>query len=176
MLKTGHANEYGIYIGLALRNKFIILLIISISACDADPREVYIPSTKQSVELKVRSSAVEVSVGEPVVLYAERWSHGEWKSVEKKDLDSEQCWMRNPPSNHEKEVSDNLRWIAIPSKGARFNLNPRADHTREVIFEEPGIFILEPSSSIWCVHGQVAKGKPIKIIVKNGNGREKIVK
>jgi hypothetical protein len=137
---------------MALRRILIFLFIISLSACDTDPREVYIPSTKQSVELEVRSSAVEVLVGEPVVLYAERWNHGEWKLVEKKDLDSEQCWMRNPPSNHEKEVSDNLRWIASPSKGARFNLKPRADHTREVIFEEPGIFILESSSSIWCLH------------------------
>ena len=79
--------------------------------------------------------------------------------------------MRTPPSDHEEEVSDNLRWIARPSKGARFNVKPRADHTREVIFEEPGIFVLESSSKVWCRPEQEAKGKPIRILVRNSNGR-----
>lgn len=150
---------------------FALVSLLGLSACDVDPREVYVPLTEPEVELTVRASAVEVSVGEPVVLYAERWNLGEWKLVEKSGLTSEQCWLRRPPENHEKEVSDNLHWEVLPSKGARFNTNARADHTRKVVFEEPGTFILESSSKIWCRPEKVAKGKPIKILVRHGSGR-----
>lgn len=155
------------------KRTFAFASLLSLSACDVGPREVYIPVTEPEVELAVRASAVEVSVGEPVVLYAERWSRGEWKLVERSDLTGEQCWLRHPPENHEKEVSDNLRWEAIPSKGVRFNTNARADHTRKVVFEEPGRFVLKSSSKIWCRPGKVAKGTRIKISVRDGNDRSK---
>jgi hypothetical protein len=151
----------------------VLICLLGLSACDVDPREVYVPLTEPEVELVVRTSATEVSIGEPVVLYAERWSRGEWKLVEKKDLAKEQCWLRHPPENHEKEISDRLRWEAFPSKGVRFNTNFRADHTREVIFDEPGTFILDSSFKIWCRSEKVAKGDTIRILVRNGNGRAK---
>ena len=152
---------------------FILACVLGLLACDTDPREVFVPITEPKVELDVRASSAEVSVGEPVVLYAERWNRGEWKLVERKKLAHEQCWLRHPPPIQEKEVADNLRWEAFPSKGARFNTTFRADHTREVVFGEPGTFILESSSKIWCVPDIIAKGKPIKIMVHNDVVRAK---
>ena len=146
---------------------FLLACVIGLMACDTDPRVVFVPITEPQVELYVRASSVEVSVDEPVVLYAERWNRGEWKLVERKKLTHEQCWLRRPPPIQEKEVADNLRWEAFPSKGARFNTTFRADHTREVVFREPGTYILESSSQIWCVPDLVVKGKPIETVVHN---------
>ena len=148
---------------------FVLVSVLGLAACDSDPQEVYVPVTEPEVELVVSASATEVSVGEPVVLFAERRNHGDWKQVKRRELARERCWLRSPPPENEKEVADNLRWESLPSKGARFNTNIRTDHTREVVFAEPGIFILESSSSIWCRPEKTAKGKPIKILVKNGD-------
>jgi len=134
-------------------------------ACQGEPRLVYVPSTEPEVELLVRASATEVSVGEPVVLYAERRSRGEWKQVEKSSLTSEQCWLGRPPPTQEREVSDNLRWEALPAERARFNTVYRDDHTREVVFLEPGTFTLESSSAVWCRPNK-ARGQPIEILVR----------
>ena len=134
-------------------------------ACDSGPLRVFVPTTEPEVVIVVRASATEVSVGDPVVLFAERWNRGEWKLVARKKLAPQQCWLRHPPSQKEKEVADNLRWQAFPSEGARLNTDFRADHTRVVFFEEPGTYILESSSKIWCVPEKIARGKPIKIAV-----------
>ena len=146
---------------------FLLTVVAMISACNAEPRLVYIPSTEPEVELFVWASATEVSVGEPVVLFAERWNHGEWKQVERKKLTGGQCWLRRPPPTQEQEVADNLRWKAFPPKGAQFNTAFRADHTREVVFLEAGAFTLESSSTIWCRTGKMASGQPILILVRN---------
>lgn len=148
---------------------FVLVSILGLPACDSDPQEVYVPVTEPEVEIVVSASATEVSVGEPVVLFAVRRNLGMWKQIKRKELAREQCWLRRPPPEYEKEVSDNLRWEALPSKGAHFNTNIRSDHTREVLFVEPGMFILESRSRIPCHPGKDAKGKPIKIWVKNGN-------
>lgn len=152
---------------------FILASMLGLPSCETGPREVFVPLTEPAVELVVRASASEVLVGEPVVLYAERRNWGEWKLVEKKQMAREQCWLRHPPPNQEKEVSDNLRWDALPSKSARFNTTFRGDHTREVIFGEPGTFILESSSKIPCRPENEAKGKPIKIVVRSDTARAK---
>ena len=134
-------------------------------ACNPVPREVFIPITEPRVEILVGASETKVPVGKPVVLYAKRWNYGNWKLVDKNKLTENQCWMRNPPPDYEEEVAGNLRWKAFPATGARFNTSFRADLTREVVFEEPGTFTLEPSSTIWCVPHKEAKGAPIKIFV-----------
>jgi hypothetical protein len=121
--------------------------------------------SEPKVELLVRASATEVFVGEPVVLHAERWSHGEWKQVERSSLTGEQCWLGRPPPVQEREVSDNLRWEALPAGSARFNTAYRDDHTREVVFLEAGTFTLESSSAVWC-SPRKARGQPIRILVR----------
>lgn len=150
---------------------FSLAFLLGLLGCDAGPREVYVPVTEPDVELAVRASATEVSVGEPVVLYAERWNRGEWNLVKRKELAHEQCWLRHRPPNQEAEVSDNLRWEVVPSKSVRFNTTLRTDHTREVVFSEAGTFILTPSSKIPCRLEKEAKGKPITIVVRSDNAR-----
>ena len=143
----------------------LLSVAITLAACQDEPRLVYVPSTEPEVELLVRASAIEVAVGEPVILYAERTSRGEWKEVEKSSLHSDQCRMGRPPPDREPEVSDNLRWEALPAEHARFNTVYRKDRTREVVFSKEGTFTLESSTEIWCRPGK-AKGKPIRILVR----------
>lgn len=154
---------------LAREWAFALVAVLVLSACDRAPREVYVPVSEPEVELRVRASALEVSVGEPVVLYAERWNRGDWKRIERRELDDGQCWLRRPPAHHEEEVADNLRWEAIPSRGVRFNTNDRSDHARSVVFEEPGRYLLRSSSGIWCSLESVANGKPLEILVRNND-------
>jgi len=145
----------------------LLTVVAVLSACQDEPRLVYVPSTEPEVDLLVRASATEVSVGEPVVLFAERQNRGEWKPVERRKLPNEQCWLRRPPPTQEKEVADNLRWEALPPKGVRFNATLRADHTREVVFLETGTVTLESSSAIWCRPGKVAKGQPLQVVIRD---------
>jgi hypothetical protein len=160
--------------GVAPKRAIVLVALLGLSACDQAPREVYVPESEPQVELAVRASALEVSVGEPVVLHAERWSRGEWKLVEKRELDSGQCWLRHPPESHEEEVADNLRWEATPSTGVRFNKTPRSDRSRSAVFEQPGRFVLHSSSRIWCRPGKQAEGRPIEILVRDDNDRTSI--
>ena len=143
--------------------------LLALSGCPSEPKEVYVPRTEPTVELIVRASAVKVSVGEPVVLYAERWNHGTWELVERRSLSTEQCWIRRPPERHEPEVADNIHWQPTPAEGARFNTDLRADRTREVIFHSPGTYTLQPSSAIWCNREKIAHGQPIKIVVQQAH-------
>lgn len=147
---------------------------ITLAACQDEPRVVYVPVTEPEVELLVRASATKVAVGESVILYAERSSRGKWKEVEKSSLDSDQCWMGRPPPDREPEVSDNLRWEALPAEHARFNTVYRNDRTREVVFSKEGAYTLESSTEIWCRPGK-ARGKPIRILVRGkvGSGAAK---
>jgi hypothetical protein len=74
--------------------------------------------------------------------------------------------MGRPPPAHEPEVADNLRWEAAPAGQAKFNLEYRPDHTREVVFSEAGMFTLESSSAVWCRPGKTVRGAPITIKVR----------
>ncbi len=114
---------------MTCKGVFILTFVVVLSACQGEPRLVYVPSTEPEVELVVRASATEVSVGEPVVLYAKRRTGGEWKQVERKELANEQRWLSRPPPTQEPEVAGNLRWEVFPPASARFNTAFRADHT-----------------------------------------------
>ncbi|MGD2084006.1 MAG: hypothetical protein PVF91_13670 [Chromatiales bacterium] len=114
----------------------------------------------------VHASAAEVAVGEPLVLSAERLNYGDWQAVERKTLDDGQCWLRRPPPDREPAVADNLTWEVHPPGAHRFDLRFRADHTRRVVFSEPGVFTLESSSNVWCRPGKLARGRPIRIRVR----------
>jgi len=149
----------------------ILACLLSLLGCDTDPHDVFVPVTEPEVDLVIRASATEVLVGEPIVLHATRLNRGEWKLVKRNELAREQCWLRRPPPYREEEVSDNLRWTTYPSKNARFNVSLRTDHTREVVFEEPGTYILEPSSKIPCRPGTEVKGRIITIIVSSDVAR-----
>ena len=144
----------------------VLSIAATLVACQGEPRLVYVPLTETKVELLVRASATEVSVGEPVILRAERWTHGEWKQVEKSSLTPDQCWLGRPPPTQEAEVSDNVHWEAIPAGRARFNTAYRVDRTREVVFLEAGTFTLESSSAIWC-SSKSARGRQIRIVVRD---------
>ena len=136
-----------------------------LAACEGEPRLVYVPASEPQVELLVSASATAVSVGEPVILRAERSSRGQWKQVERRSLADGQCWLGRPPPEREPEVSDNVHWRAFPAEHARFNTLYREDRTREVVFLAPGAFTLESSTDIWCRPGK-ASGKPIRIAVR----------
>jgi hypothetical protein len=147
------------------RSAVLLSGAIMLAACQEEPRLVYVPSTEPEMELLVAASATEVSVGEPVILHAERRSRGEWKQVEKSSLGGEQCWLGRPPPAREPEISDNIRWEALPAEHARFKTAYRNDRTREVVFLKAGTVTLESSSAVWC-RPHKARGKPIRILVR----------
>jgi hypothetical protein len=111
---------------------------------------VFVPLAPPEVDVSARASALEVSVGEPLVLHAERRYKAQWQQVKRRSLAPEQCWMARPPPEFEAEVADNLHWqVSVPSV-ARFNTDLRTNRTREVVFSEPGTFVLQATSSVWC--------------------------
>lgn len=132
---------------------------------------VYVPASSVEVELFVRASATEVTVGVPVVLHAERRYRAQWKQVERTSLRDGQCWVGRPPPDREPEVADNLEWQASPKESARFNTVYRQDRTREVVFAKAGTYVLSGLSVVYC--GDSVRAKPITITVRNaGKGIE----
>jgi hypothetical protein len=119
------------------------------------------------VQIVVWSWASEASVGEPVVLHGRRIYRGEWTQVARSSLKPEQCWLRRPPPAEEAGVADNLHWQVHPAGRWRFNAGLRTDHTREIVFDQPGRFMLESSSAVWCRPEKPAVGQPISIAVRN---------
>jgi hypothetical protein len=135
------------------------------TACESEPREVFVPASGQSASLTVRASVTEAGVGEPVVLHAARRSSGSWRLVEKASLAQDACWMAVRPPAEEPEVADNVLWEASPSTPARFNMGMREDHTREVVFQAPGTYTLTPTSHVWC--GPAIRGASLTIVVRS---------
>ena len=128
----------------------VIVSAFALSGCTSEPELVFVPVAPPEVEVSVRASAVEVSVGEPIVLHAQRRYRAQWKQVKRRSLPLEQCWMALPPPAMESEVADNLTWQVSKPSVARFNTGLRADRTREVVFSEPGAFVLQATSAVWC--------------------------
>lgn len=145
--------------------------VIGIMGCVNAPQEVYVPATEQNVKLLVSISTTHLSTGESATLKVERWNIGEWKRVSKKELSPDRCWLVNPPEAHEEEAADNLRWEVSPREGVRFNTNFRSDHTREVVFEKAGTYVLKSSSTVWCRPNVVAEGRPITIVFTEARHR-----
>lgn len=139
--------------------------IAAMLGCEKTPQEVFVPATAQKVKLVVTASTTHLAAGDSAVFSAERWNTGEWKKVSTKELSADQCWMVNPPESFEEEVADNLRWEISPREGVRLNAGFRSDHTREVIFEKPGIYVVRSSSKVPCRPNFVAEGKPITMVV-----------
>lgn len=124
--------------------------MLALSGCSSEPELVYVPVAPPEVELSVRASAVEVPVGELVVLHAQRRYKARWQQVRRKSLLPEQCWVALPPPEFEAEVADNLHWKASAQSVARFNTELRPDRTRTVVFSEAGTFTLQATSAVSC--------------------------
>ena len=140
------------------------MLVLGAAACQDEPRIVYVPATPPAVELMLGASAIEVAVGKPVVLHAERRYRGEWKQVERSSLGAGQCWLGRPPPDREPEVADNLHWRVSPEGAARFNVEYRNDRTRQVVFAEPGTFTLRATSVVYCGDDVGAGPLVIKVV------------
>ena len=138
--------------------------LLCVSACEKEPRLVYVPASPLEVELLVSASATEVTVGVPLVLHAERYYRGQWTEVERTSLPEGQCWLGRPPPQREPEVADNLDWKSSPNDPARFNVVYRQDRTREVVFSKPGKYVLNATSAVYC--GSPVRAKPITISVR----------
>lgn len=127
-----------------------VVLALLLCACSGDSDLVYVPVAPPQVELSVSASSVEVAVGDVVVLRAQRRYRAEWKQVSRRSLAQDQCWLPRPPPDVEPEVADNLTWQASEPAAARFNTSPRPDRAREVVFSEPGEYVLRSRSVVWC--------------------------
>lgn len=135
--------------------------------CQEEPTFVYVPLAPPQVEVNVSVSATNVTVGQPVVLFAQRQSRGEWNRVARQSLPKEQCWVARPPLDREAAVADNLHWEVSPSGAATFNLGMRPDRTREVVFSKAGTYVLQASSAIWCGAPEGARANPVTVTVED---------
>jgi len=134
--------------------------------CDGPrPAEVYVPGARFTTTVVARTAggdSATVRVGEPLVLHAVRRS-GPWVIAAPDTLAPDAPWMIEPPPNPEIEVADNLHWIVEPPGAATFNLGVRPDHTREVIFEEPGTYTLIGRSA--TLTGEPVDAAPLHVTV-----------
>ena len=133
--------------------------------CQEAPPFVYVPVTPPQVDLSVSVSLTNVTVGQPVVLFAQRQSRGEWKRVARNSLAKEQCRVVRPPPDREAAVADNLHWQVLPGGAASFNLGMRPNRTREVVFSKAGTYVLQASSAIWCGAPEGARANLVTITV-----------
>jgi hypothetical protein len=133
-------------------------------ACGSEPARVHVPDGPTAVRLVIAASATETTVGQPVVLHAERFDAGRWKEVDRAALPDGRCWLVRPPPAHEAEVADNVRWQVTPPGAARFNTAIRPDHTREVTFTRPGRYVVEATTAVWC--GPATGAPPLAIEVR----------
>jgi hypothetical protein len=116
------------------------------------PARVFVPGDSFSERIEVRTGqgdSARVSVGEPVTLHARRFS-GPWIDVSRESVTPDVCWWASVPVGVEEEVAGNLRWIVQPTGSAEFNIDFRADLSREVRFSIPGRYVLVAESSGWC--------------------------
>lgn len=142
-------------------------VLFCVSACQGEPRLVYVPTSPVEVELLVSASATEVTVGAPVVLSAERYYRAQWRQIERTSLRDGQCWVGRPPPDREPEVADNLDWKSSPNEPARFNTAYRQDRTREVVFSKAGTYVLSATSVVYCGSSDRVRAKPITITVRD---------
>jgi hypothetical protein len=154
-----------------IRPIWFALLLAPLTACDSGPRNVYVPVAPPQVELDVSASPPEARVGEPVKLHVVRHYRGAWKQVARQSLKEGQCWLQHPPPAAEKEVADNVQWIPFPPEGVSFNSGFRRDHVREAIFSRPGVYVLQPRSSVWCGSGNPTIGPSLKVVVRESRQR-----
>jgi hypothetical protein len=135
-------------------------------ACNGDPAVVYVPREPPKVTVEASASPREVKVGEAIVLHAKRHYRGEWVEKAKASLPEGACWMQRPPPAEEIEVADNLHWTVLPAGSAQFNLDFRADHSRELRFSAPGQYSLQGHSAVWCGSPEGADTNRIHIVAR----------
>jgi hypothetical protein len=129
-----------------------LVAFVGAVACSAEPAVLFVPGDGfvEVIEATTdRGASPVLGVGEPLVLSVRRTA-GPWRTIDVAALGENQCaWGAEPPSL-EPEVSDNVRWIAMPADPASFNVAYRQDHTREVRFSLPGEYVLAAQSDVDC--------------------------
>jgi hypothetical protein len=149
-----------------IRSILLACLLPGLAACNSARDQAYVPAGPPRVVLDVRASPPQARVGERVELHVQRHYQGIWKEVARSSLKDGQCWQRQPPPAYEKEVADRLQWVAIPPEDVRFSTRHRSDHAQVVMFSRPGVYILQPRSSVWCGGGREAIGPSVTVAVR----------
>lgn len=149
-----------------IRAVILLLSMLTVAGCDRLPETVYVPVGALQEEVEISVSSTSVLVSEKIVLHASRHYSGEWEAVKRNTLSGDDCWMTHPPPAREDEVADNIRWIVTPAGSAAFNVQPRPDHTRTLVFAKPGKYVLKARSATWCGAGLKVRPSEIVILVK----------
>jgi hypothetical protein len=147
----------------ALTTSFVATALL-VSACQQEPRSVYVPQVPPEVQVSVHAT-ITAKVGESVLLHGQRSYRGAWTQVDRASLSPEHCWVTSPPPEHEPEVADNLHWEVTPFSTARFNIGLRPDRAREVVFSQPGTYVLQATSAVWCGPAKGVRSNSITITV-----------
>lgn len=141
------------------------LSLVLLCACEQRPAMVYVLDAPQKVLLTTSASTKKVEQGGTVTLHVERNTTGTWKQIPRDQLKRDQCWLYQPPPQHEPAVADNVHWVALPDDTVRFNTEYRMDHTRIATMLVKGWVTLTPLSTVRCEKERVIEGPAIQIEV-----------
>ena len=125
-------------------NKALIsIFYLTLIGCgEVKPEYVYVPGPAFKETITARASATQVKTGQPVILSASRNVSGYIK-VKYTDIpEITTPWWTSEPPAFEESVADNVRWVAAPPEGVKFNINFRSNRTREVTFSKAGQYRL----------------------------------
>lgn len=144
---------------------FLLPAVLLICACEQRPALVYVLDSPQKVLLTTSTSAQKVEQGGTATLHVERRSTGSWRQVPRNQLKPGQCWLYQPPPQHEPQVADNVHWVVLPPDTVRFNTDYRMDHTKVATLLVKGWITLTPLSTVRCESERVVEGPSIQIEV-----------
>lgn len=150
------------------RSPYVFLfaaLVACFSGCGKRGGLVYVLEEPQSMTLTASASSTTAKPGDTIVLRVERRTEGKWKQIPLAEVQKGQCWVYQPPAQHEPEVADNVHWAIAPENGAVLDRNFRMDHTKVATINIKGTITFTPVSKLKCEDDRAVEGTPIRIEV-----------
>ncbi|TBW58859.1 hypothetical protein EZI54_03020 [Marinobacter halodurans] len=141
-------------------SKLFVLFFLFLNGCsDQESSKMYVPGPDFQQSLKITIAEDQVSVGNEILLTAERQSSGfvEVQEAETKGA----CSFTSKPPELETNVALNIQWIVEPSNASyEFSFSKAGDRT--IAFARPGVYTIQARSSLWCPPGILSN----KIVVE----------
>ncbi len=145
------------------------LICLLIPACLPEAKTtVYVPGPSYTESLTISSERglrATVAPGQQLTLHASRRT-GPWVAISRDSLDADACWLVSAPPPHEPEVADNVHWFVDPKGTATFNLGMRADRTRQVEFDAPGLYRVTAESGSRCFERFAADTLVVEVVAE----------
>lgn len=143
----------------------LLLAPAVLAGCRGDDTVVYVPGPgfTESLHLTTaRRARARVTLGEPLVLHAQRRS-GPWVATPSGDVEEGQCTSSTPPPELEIEVADRVTWLVSPQGHASLAPAEEGRGAMEVRFDSVGTYHLSAESPSPC--GEPIRGRTLVVEV-----------